>query len=164
MKCFVNDIAGIIKTPADDREYEQMIKGNIRWLYFLLVFGACALAVCLANEFWHFTKADSFIDGVYSGVGFSFMLISAMNIRKFKKLLKDQKKLHQQRIEKFDERRIEISRQAVVTAFVIFCFLLFAAMLIIGYFNRIVFWCCWVSFMLYMIIFSITYAVYSKKM
>ena len=164
MRCFVNDIASIIKTPADDREYAQMTRMNIRWLYLLLICGACALVVSVANEFWHFTKADSFIDGVYSGVGFAFMLIAALNIRSLKKLLKDEKKLHQHRIEKYDERKIEVSRTAVVTSFIIFCVLLFAAMLIIGYFNRIVFWCCWVSFMLYMIIFSVTYAVYNKKM
>ena len=69
MRCFVNDIASIIKTPADDREYAQMTRMNIRWLYLLLICGACALVVSVANEFWHFTKADSFIDGVYYWYG-----------------------------------------------------------------------------------------------
>lgn len=164
MKCFMNDIASIVKTPADDKEYAKMTRMNIRLLYLLLIFGACALGVSVSNEFLHFTGADSFIDGVYSGAGFAFMLIAMLNIRDMKKMLKDEKLLHRKRIEKFDERRIEISRKAVVTSFVIFCTLLFAAMMIIGYFNRVVFWCCWASFMAYMIIFSVTYAVYNKKM
>lgn len=164
MKCLMNDIAGIIRIPADDREYAEMIRGRWKWYWLLILLGACALGLSLSNEFIHFTAADSFINGVYSGVGTAFAGIGILKMLSERKLLKDEKKLHTHRIERFDEREVELTRKAVVTTFVIFSFLLFAAMLIIGYFDRTVFWCSWTSFILYMLLFAAIRGIYGKRM
>lgn len=37
-------------------------------------------------------------------------------------------------------------------------------MLIIGHFNRTVFWCCWASFILYMLLFAAIRGIYGKRM
>lgn len=164
MRCMMRDLAGIIHIPASDEEYAVIIRRRIKWMYLLAAVAAAALGVSMSNEFLHFADVDSFIDGLYSGLGAGFLLVGIVQIRTCRKRLGDPRRLHRDRIENYDERTIDITRKAAVTAFVIFSFILFAAMLTVGYFNRTVFWCCWGAFVLYMVVFSAVVFYYRRKM
>lgn len=164
MRCMMRDLAGIIHIPASDEEYAGIIRRRVKWMCLLIAVSAAVLGISIGNEFWHFADVDSFIDGVYSGLGAGFLLVGIIQIRACRKRLADPRRLHRDRIESYDERTIDITKKAAVTAFVIFSFVLFAAMLTVGYFNRTVFWCCWAAFVLYMVVFSAVVFYYKRKM
>ncbi|MDO5539505.1 MAG: hypothetical protein Q4F83_05460 [Eubacteriales bacterium] len=162
--CMMKDLMCIWKTPLNDKEYADMLQKKIKFSYAVLLFGALLLGMGISNECLTFLNTDSFMDGVYSGVGTGIIAATIRGILKNKKLLKDAKMLHEERIETYDERRIEISQKAVVMTYSIFCIILFAAMLVAGFFNRIIFWCCWMGIILFALVYLTVVRYYNKHM
>lgn len=163
--CMMRDLAGAWNVPANDEEYAGMIRKRIKWLYALIVFGVCLVAVSLLNEYMaFFPQADSFTDGVYSGVGCGLCAAAVIFLIKSKKLLKNSRALHAKRIEDYDERKIEITRRVTVTTFTIFVVTLFLVSMIAGLFSRIAFYCCYLSILLLALIFIAVTRYYNKRM
>lgn len=163
--CMMRDLFGAWNVPANDEEYAGMIRRKMKWLYGLLVFGAVLLALSVLNEcLAFFPAADSFSDGVYSGVGTGLCVAAIVFLVRNKKLLKDAKALHVRRIEEYDERKIEITRKVAVTTFTIFLAVLFAAAMIAGFFSRTVFYCCYMGILLLALIFIAVTCYYNKRM
>lgn len=163
--CMMRDLFGAWNIPANDEEYARMIRRKTKWLYGLLVFGAILLTLGVLNEYLaFFPAADSFSDGVYSGVGAGFCVAAIVFLFKNKKLLGDARMLHVKRIEEYDERKIEITRKVAVTTFTIFSVILFTAAMIAGFFSRTVFYCCYLGILLLALIFIAVTHYYNKRM
>lgn len=162
--CMIKDLMCTWKTPVNDGEYADLIRKKMKLSYAVLLFGALLFGMGITNEFLAFLNTDSFMDGVYSGVGAAIIAVTIRGILKNRKLLKDAKMLHENRIATYDERRIEITQRAVVMTYSVFYMILFAAMLIAGFFNRIIFWCCWMGIILFALVYLTVARYYNKHM
>lgn len=142
-----------------NEEYKEMLKKLNKAYFILSILGVVSILVGI------FAHLESYMSGFLCGVGTGLIGSSIALIIKNNKLIKDENKLRQDRIEKSDERNKMISQQSTKTAVL--------GILLISYLFILISAIChdlttlrtiMIIIFSFIIIYSLSYKYYSKKM
>lgn len=109
---------GIVKyllgenVPQTNEAYRKYLKQKSKIYIGVVVAGILMGAFGLAGEFWFQVSVDDFVLGLYFGAGIGLVLVGVLCLRRSKRLMGDEEKLKQARLELGDERLQEISSKA----------------------------------------------------
>ncbi len=148
-----------------DEEFRRKLTARKRVILAGVLMGALAFASGILMLFiMPDTKQNSFLAGVYCGVGTAAIVIGGRALYKMRKMLKDESLLRKERIKEGDERAAEIGKQATVSGVQIYLFAMLAGLLVSGFFSMQVFWTLWGTTLGLCLIIKGTEMYYKKKM
>lgn len=158
-----------VTTTSNDNEYRKTIKSRRRLLGFVELGGVLSLLCSyLIGKGYFISKAiedqQSFLSGLYAGIGTGLIVAGIIALFSLDKQLKDPAKLRAARLKETDERNVMIAGKSSGTAGMVLVTCLFAALLIAGFFNITVFWTIWACAVGYFIIMLIAQKYYSAKL
>lgn len=147
-----------------DEEYRRKLESRQKLSWVTLMMGiAAVIAGIIMLRVMPDQHRTAFLSGVYCGVGAGVIIADLVSLFKVRKILKDEVLLHRERIKESDERKNEIGRRAAARAATVFIFILFAALIVSGFFSMAVFWTLWGSLIIYFFIFMGFRTYYTKK-
>ena len=147
-----------------DEEYRRKLEDRQKLSWVTLLMGSAAvIAGIIMLRVMPDSYRTGFLSGLYCGVGASVIVADIISLIKVRKLLKDEALLHRERIKESDERKNEIAKKAAATAVTVFIFILFATLIVSGFFSMEVFWTLWGSLIAYFLIFIGFKTYYAKK-
>ncbi|AWK50758.1 hypothetical protein DIC82_06910 [Clostridium beijerinckii] len=151
-------------TQKTNEEYKNVIKKRIKVMVGLMVIGVITFFASILIELYFKTQVSDKILGLYTSLGSSLFAAGLILWIKNKRILNNEEKLRQSRLNNTDERNQEIARKALNIAAYVMLASLYVIGLIGGIFYPILFKV--LSFIVY--IFLLTYVVaykyYNKKM
>ncbi|HBL06883.1 MAG TPA: hypothetical protein DDZ33_08185 [Clostridium sp.] len=157
-------LKAIISNATTDKDYKKVLKKRISLLYIVIILGVATLAISFIFSVGKYNYLPDFLSGFYTGIGASLITIGLIFIIKIKKLLKDENKLKEKRLEEQDERNQLITQKSLYSAAIILNILAYIGLMISGIFNLAVFWTLWTVLIIFMVIFVILQVYYSKKL
>ncbi len=160
MMCLFNAFEKNVKT---NEEYAKILQKRMYIFYWVIAAGLITAAIAVCNElFWHLGE-NSWLDGVYTGVGFGMICVSIIKIITYKRVLKNDMLLKEERLKVQDERNQIIAARAMQSATIVLFILSYAALLIAGFFSRTIFYCFWWVLIVYCFSYIIFRKYYSNK-
>lgn len=157
-------LKAIISNATTDKDYKKVLKKRIYLFYIMMALGTITLALSIIFSTGSYAYLSDFLSGVYSGVGSALIALSVIFIIKTRKILKDEIKLKQKRLEEQDERNQMITQKAIYSAAIILNILVYIGLMIAGIFNLVVFWTLWIVLVVFMLTFIILQVYYRKKL
>ncbi|WP_346937883.1 hypothetical protein [uncultured Clostridium sp.] len=154
----------IMSNATTDKDYKEVLKKRISLLYIVIILGVATLAISFIFSTGKYDYLPDFLNGFYTGIGAALITIGLIFIIKIKKILKDEKKLKEKRLEEQDERNQMITQKAIYSAAIILNILAYIGLMIAGIFNLVVFWTLWIVIVVFMVTFVILQVYYSKKL
>lgn len=130
-----------------DEKYRVYIQKRQKLWMVLALLGIITLGVGILCGMNVIGKQESFLSGLYSGVGGGMLAVAIGRAMKDRKLLKNSRVLHSERLKAQDERLIAVGEKSQsMSGFIAFGFA-YAGLLVSGFFNMTVFWTLWVVVM-----------------
>lgn len=157
-------VKAIMAQVTSDRDYEKVLKKRMYIFYAYIILGIITDILAFKFSTGDTAYLSSFLSGVYSGTGTGLLVCGVIMLIRTKKILKDEVKLKEKRLQEQDERNRTIMQKSMYTAALILIFLVYLALLISGIFNLVVFWTLWIIAVVYMVIFVLLSFYYNKKM
>ena len=145
-------------------EYKKVVKVRMRIMMILIIMGIIAAAIGFGAEFYFETSIDSHMLSAYAGMGVGLIIIGTILWIKHRLLLNNEDKLKENRISDTDERIKEIGNKAFRVASYAMLIALYALGLIGGLFNPIIFQVLMVIPCLFLVVYTISFKYYNKKM
>lgn len=161
MTCIFDSLS---TTANTNEEYRAVVEKRIRFFGLLILAGILTGAAAIINEYFTLFPADSWINGLYSGIGTGFVVAGLIKIMQLKKLLKDDSRLKEARLNSQDERNQLIAAKSIQAAADFVLIISYAAMIITSFYSRIVFYCFWFVAMLFMFSYLFFTKYYSRKL
>lgn len=147
-----------------DEEYRRKLESRQKLSWVTLLMGiAAVIAGIIMLRVMPDSHRTAFLSGLYCGVGAGVIVADIVSLLKVRKMLRDDMMLHRERIKESDERKNEIAKRTAATAMMVFVYILFAALIVSGFFSMEVFWTLWGSLIAYFLIFIGFKTYYTKK-
>lgn len=147
-----------------DEEYRRKLESRQKLSWVTLIMGiAAVIAGIIMLRVMSDSHRTAFLSGLYCGVGAGVIVADIVSLLKVRKMLRDDTMLHRERIKESDERKNEIAKRTAATAMTVFVYVLFAALIVSGFFSMEVFWTLWGSLIAYFLIFIGFKTYYTKK-
>ncbi len=151
-------------SARNNEEYRKVLRTRMNLMLFVFIMGLTTLCLALFFEPVFAVTTGDFVKGVYTGIGTGLMVAAAFARYKIKWILSDDGKIKSYRLKDTDERRLEIRQKAITTSAFIFVFVLYAVVLIAGFFYPILFPLL-IGLMGFLgVTYFITYKFYEKRM
>lgn len=151
-------------TPKTNEEYKNVIKKRMKIAVGLMVIGVITFLTSILGEFYLKTPVSDKVLGIYTGLGSSLFAIGLVLWIKNKKILNNEEKLRESRLNNTDERNQEIARKALnIAAYVMVAFL-YVIGLIGGIFYPILFDVLSFIVCIFLLTYVVAYKYYNKKM
>ncbi|HJA67142.1 hypothetical protein B5F07_10505 [Lachnoclostridium sp. An169] len=148
-----------------DEEFREKLKARRRLMIPFIVLGlAAVIAGIIAGIVFEDSQQGSFLGGMYTGAGAAVTAAAIVAIIRINKTLKDEKRLHRQRIEESDERRNDIVTRSSSMAGFVMLYVCFAGLLIAGFFSMAVYWTLWCVMVGYFLCFVLLNLYFEKKL
>ncbi|HWT76188.1 MAG TPA: hypothetical protein VN258_15910 [Mobilitalea sp.] len=149
---------------SNNEEYKKVIKSRMNVMLLIFAIGCVTLAVALLAEFLWTVNIKEQMLGVYTGLGTGLIVGGAILWVRNLRILKDEEKLKQNRLNCTDERILEISNKAYRVATFVLLISLYAVGLIGGLFypalvKVLLFLVC-----AFLLAYMIAYRIYEKQM
>lgn len=148
---------------ASDEEYRKYVRRRSFVFGGMVVIGAITAAIALAAEFLWTVEVSELMLGVYTGVGTGLILAGIILLIKNGMLLKNDKKLRQERIANSDERNIQISTMATKAALAVLLTGMYFTVLIGGLWDPVLTKIMAFLLMLFMFSYLVAYRIISGK-
>lgn len=148
----------------NNEEYKVHVKAKMNILLLVLFIGMATLAVSLMAEFQWSVNISEHMLGVYTGVGTGLIFAAVILWVKNRRLLNNEEKLKESRINSSDERMKEISSKAFRVAAVFLLITLYAIGLIGGLFYPLLVKLLLGCVTVFLLAYVIAYKIYEKKM
>lgn len=169
MMCLFNASAKNAKT---NEEYSKIIEKRIPYFILIIILGILTASIAICNEIWGFmsnillnnNNNMSLMDGFYTGIGTFLTVIATISIIRYKKILKSDSSLKKERLKVQDERNQMIVTKAAQSATFTVIICSFFIMLIVGFYNRTVFFCFWGIVVLFFISYRFFNSYYNRKL
>lgn len=152
------------KKANTNEEFRQVVKAKIRSLIVLFFLGVLSFVASIVGSRIGMIDNDSYLQGLFAGIGAGLVVTSIFLIIKYKKVLKDEEKLKALRLEQNDERNIYISNMAIKSAASTIIVLLYVVMIVGSFINMYISIIASVVIALSIIIYLGFNIYYNKKM
>ena len=93
---------------TNNEEFRKQLQAKNKALLGLILLGIISAAAAYYMEFWGKMKVDDYMQGVYCGIGVVLICSGIVFLIRNKRLMKDEEKLKEARLQVTDERNIEI--------------------------------------------------------
>ena len=112
---------------TNNEEFRKQLQAKNKCLLGLILLGIISAAAAYYMEFLGKMKVDDYMLGVYCGIGVGLICSGIVFLIRNKRLMKDEGKLKEARLQVTDERNIEIGSRALrMAAFVLLIVMYFA--------------------------------------
>ena len=129
---------------------------------------SATVALCEAAayymEFWGKMKVDDYMQGVYCGIGVGLICSGIVFLIRNKRLMKDEEKLKEARLQVTDERNIEIGSRALRMAAFVLLIVMYFAFLFGGLYDPMISKLMSCMICLFLIVYAIAWRVLNKHM
>lgn len=115
-------------------------------------------------EFSGKMKVDDYMQGVYCGIGVGFICSGIVFLIRNKRLMKDEEKLKEARLQVTDERNIEIGSRALRMAAFVLLIVMYFAFLFGGLYDPMISKLMSCMICLFLIVYAIAWRVLNKHM
>ena len=115
-------------------------------------------------EFWGKMKADDYMLGVYCGIGVGLICSGIIFLIRNKRLMKDEGKLKEARLQVTDERNIEIGSRALRMAAFVLLIVMYLAFLFGGLYDPMISKLMSCMICVFLIVYAIAWRVLNKHM
>lgn len=156
------DTFGACKVKTDE-EFALWYENRNRKMMLLPVLGLAAFVFGILNETFGWAD-NSHMSSVVSGIGGALIACGLVLTLRWKRIKKNAKLLHKMRLQYTDERNAELGRRALAASAYITIFACFAAMLVVGWFSDVAFWCFYGMIFFVVFVYLGCWFYYNKKM
>ena len=122
---------------TNNEEYRKQIQIKNKYMWGLILLGLITAAVAYYMEFSGRVKVDDYMLGVYCGLGIGLFACGIALLIRNKRLLKDEAKLKEARLQATDERNVEIGMRAQKVATIVLIVAMYLVFLIGGLYEPI---------------------------
>lgn len=147
-----------------NEDYKRVVKNRMKLFAGMGLIGAITMVVGLLAEFLWTVSIDDEMLGIYTGFGTGLLVVSivmwVMNLR----LLGNDEKLKESRINDTDERLQEIGTRALTTATVVLLVALYGTALIGGLFYPFIVTPIFILVSVFVVAYFAAYFYYKRKM
>lgn len=157
-------IKEIFKKAKTDEEYRKKMVFNSRMNFLLCGVGVITIIASIIRMFNITETQDAFTSGVFAGTGAAILAVGGREIWKAKKLMKDAKRLREERLKASDERNSVIQQKTTYLSSMILLAVCYVALLISCFFNMTVFWTIWGILILYFVLTVFFKKYYEKQL
>lgn len=150
---------------GSDEEFRSHLQRK-KWIFAILIaLGVFSIGVAYYIGVTEIAGAESaHISGFFSGIGCGEIGVSIASFIRIARFLKDNKKLHAERIKTEDERNRSIVQKSAIMTIFIMLFASYIGMLIAAFYSRLVMMTLWSVIMGFVVIYLICNLVIRKIM
>ena len=145
---------------TNNEEFRKQLQAKNKALLGLILLGIISAAAAYYMEFWGKMKVDDYMQGVYCGIGVGLICSGIVFLIRNKRLMKDEEKLKEARLQVTDERNIEIGSRALRMA----AFVMYFAFLFGGLYDPMISKLMSCMICLFLIVYAIAWRVLNKHM
>lgn len=158
MKCVFS-----LNFAKNDEEFVEQLKKKIRIMWIVGVFGLVVAILGFSAEYYMEVAVSEYMLGVYCGAGMGLFGAAVAIIIRYNRLLKNEAKRKEARLQQTDERNIEISRKAMQMSALMLLVVLYAVGLIGGLFYPILMKVLLLAVCVFVLGYAISYKIIEKK-
>lgn len=162
MMCLFDSLS---TNATTNEEYRAVLDKRIRLLVVMLFLGILTIGFIVINELIGFLPTnDSWLLGVYSGIGAGLIGVSVVKIIQMKRISNDEELLKKERLKNMDERNRLIAGKAVQTAAITVVIISYVVMLVSAFYSKLIFYCFWWIAIIFLLSYLLFYKIYQKKL
>lgn len=149
---------------ANLEEYKRVVKLRIGAQLFLAVIGIATIIVSICMSRTGASVIPEFAQGFFMGIGSGLTVAGVVFAIQLMRLLKNETKLKEKRIEENDERLIAINHSAIRLAAMVLIFAMYVVMLVGVFFSKELVMCLAGLITLFIVVYKMADVVFSKRM
>lgn len=149
---------------TNNEEFRKQLQAKNKALLGLILLGVISAAAAYYMEFWGKMKVDDYMLGVYCGIGVGLICSGIVFLIRNKRLMKDEEKLKEARLQVTDERYIEIGSRALRMAAFVLLIVMYFAFLFGGLYDPMISKLMSCMICLFLIVYAIAWRVLNKHM
>lgn len=149
---------------TNNEEFRKQLQAKNKCLLGLILLGIISAAAAYYMEFSGKMKVDDYMLGVYCGIGVGLICSGIVFLIRNKRLMKDEGKLKEARLQVTDERNIEIGSRALKMAAFVLLIVMYFAFLFGGLYDPMISKLMSCMICLFLIVYAIAWRVLNKHM
>ena len=149
---------------TNNEEYRKQIQTKNKYMWGLILLGLITAVVAYYMEFSGKMKVDDYMLGVYCGLGVGLVASGIAFLIRNKRLLKDETKLKEARLQATDERNVEIGMRAQKIAAIVLLVAIYLVFLIGGVYDPILSKVMSCLICLFIVAYAISWRVLNQRM
>lgn len=149
---------------TNNEEYRKQIQTKNKYMWGLIILGLITTVIAYYMEFSGKMKVDDYMLGVYCGLGVGLFACGIALLIRNKRLLKDEAKLKEARLQATDERNVEIGMRAQKVATIVLFVAIYFVFLIGGMYDSILSKVMSCLICLFVVAYAIAWRVLDHKM
>lgn len=149
---------------TNNEEFRRQLKAKNKFMWLFIVLGIFSAAVAYYCEFFGKMNVDDYMLGVYCGIGVGLVGAGVALLIRNKRLLKDETKLKEARLQATDERNVEIGMRAQKIAAIVLLVAIYLVFLIGGVYDPILSKVMSCLICLFIVAYAIAWRVLNKRM
>ena len=149
---------------TNNEEFRKQLQAKNKALLGLILLGIISAAAAYYMEFWGKMKVDDYMQGVYCGIGVGLICSGIVFLIRNKRLMKDEEKLKEARLQVTDERNIEIGSRALRMEAFVLLIVMYFAFLFGGLYDPMISKLMSCMICLFLIVYAIAWRVLNKHM
>lgn len=149
---------------TNNEEFRKQLQAKNKALLGLILLGIISAAAAYYMEFWGKMKVDDYMQGVYCGIGVGLICSGIVFLIRNKRLMKDEEKLKEARLQVTDEGNIEIGSRALRMAAFVLLIVMYFAFLFGGLYDPMISKLMSCMICLFLIVYAIAWRVLNKHM
>ena len=149
---------------TNNEEFRKQLQAKNKCLLGLILLGIISAATAYYMEFSGKMKVDDYMLGIYCGIGVGLICSGIVFLIRNKRLMKDEEKLKEARLQVTDERNIEIGSRALRMAAFVLLIVMYFAFLFGGLYDPMISKLMSCMICLFLIVYAIAWRVLNKHM
>ena len=148
---------------TNNEEYRKQIQAKNKCIWGLILLGLITAVIAYYMEFSGKMKVDDYMLGVYCGLGVGLVASGIAFLIRNKRLLKDEAKLKEARLQATDERNVEIGMRAQKIAAIVLLVAMYLVFLLGGLYDSFLSKVMACLICLFVAVYSIAWRVLNKR-
>lgn len=149
---------------TNNEEFRKQLQAKNKCLLGLILLGVISAAAAYYMEFSGKMKVDDYMLGVYCGIGVGFICLGIAFLIRNKRLMKDEEKLKEARLQVKDERNVEIGSRALRMAAFVLLIVMYLVFLFGGLYDSMISKVMSCLICLFIVVYAIAWRVLNKLM
>ena len=149
---------------TNNEEFRKQLQAKNKCLLGLILLGIISTAVAYYMELSGKMKVDDYMLGVYCGIGVGFICLGIAFLIRNKRLMKDEEKLKEARLQVKDERNVEIGSRALRMAAYVLLIVMYLVFLFGGLYDPMISKVMSCLICLFIVVYAIAWRILNKCM